>query len=63
MPCGVAGVEWRRMSSGVLSEFSILTERASVNTAAAVSIGFVAVDVMVEGLDETAPWALPAAPV
>ena len=48
------------MSSGVLSRSSILTEEASVNTAAAVCMGLVAVDVMVEEFDETAPWALPA---
>ena len=48
------------MSSGMLSKSSILTEDASVNTAAAVSMGLAAVEVMVEELDETAPWAWPA---
>ena len=51
------------MSSGMLSISSILTEEASVNTAAAVSMGLVAVDVMVEEFDETALWVLPAAMV
>ena len=39
---------------------SILTEEALVNTAAAVSMALVAIDVVVEEFDETAPWVLPA---
>ena len=46
------GLEWRACPA---EQSSILTEEASVNTAAAFGMGLVAVDVMVEEFDETAP--------